>query len=505
MVGREGPGGPRRRQGRRAGEGARLACEHLEVVVQDERLVPSVHEALVGGDDDPGVGDHDLFGSEGHGQALPDERHRHRVAALAHADPALRVHPGREVPGGVEGLGRKRPEHRRLGHELAGDRRPVAFDHPQEVLVVEAPDRLVEHLHARGLRHRHEMVAPEPADVVLHAPLLVRALLAGLAVEGVEAVVAAEGDEALGLDPVPAEQDPGHGRLQVVGLDAGRHPLHPREGVDVPGQERLLGLGGERPVEGPARVAQPQREQPQLDHDAGDLGPELAEVDLGLDAGEVGLGHHRLGRRGDLCPDAPDVLAHGRLGDVRTVLGNEPGEDAPGGVALLLRHLEVVGEPLAHDLLVGTEDTVGALDRPAWRRDSRRQRLADDTAVDAMAPGERPDRQARTTDMARLLEVYPGPGGKGLKMRYRRYYTSRNTDGSRSVVSVGPGAVGILWIGKVFVTLMILGLPLSLTEVIPGIWGKIVAYPLEAIWLLAAFAAWQDERQRRRTKKPRPT
>ena len=147
-------------------------------------------------------------------------------------------------------------------------------------------------------------------------------------------------------------------------LDARRYPVHAGEGVDVPGQERLLGLGGERPMEGPARVAQPQREQPQLDRDPGDHRPELAEVDLGFDTGRVGLGHHGRRRRGDLGPEAPDVLAHGRLGDVRFVLHHEASEDPPGRVALLLRHRQVVGQPAAHGGLVGAE-RAGADARPA--------------------------------------------------------------------------------------------------------------------------------------------
>ena len=205
--------------------------------------------------------------------------------------------------------------------------------------------------------------------------------------------MAAEGHEALGLDAVPSEQHPCHGRLQVVVLDARRHPTHPGEGVDMAGQERLLGLGGKGPVQGPPRVAQPQREQPQLHHDATDHRNELAEVDLGFGAGLVGLGHRGLAGRGDLCSDAPDVLAHGRLGDVGPVLGDEPGEHPPGGVALLLGHLEVVGQPLAHQGLVGAKDAVATLDRLAWRRDGRRQRVTYRPAVHLVATGQGADRQ----------------------------------------------------------------------------------------------------------------
>ena len=89
MVGREGPTCPRRHQGHRTGQGAGLSGQRLQVVVEQQRLVAPVHQALVAGHDGAPVGDRDLLGAERHLQALADQRHRHRVAALAHADPRL--------------------------------------------------------------------------------------------------------------------------------------------------------------------------------------------------------------------------------------------------------------------------------------------------------------------------------------------------------------------------------------------------------------------------------
>ena len=116
------------------------------------------------------------------------------------------------------------------------------------------------------LDHLLLLVREVPLDLLL----LVSAFDPGTAVEGVVAVVAAEADEALGLDPVAPEERPGHGRLQVVVADAGGDAPEVLEGVDVPGQERLLGLGGEDSVDGPARVAEPQGEQPELGERTGD-------------------------------------------------------------------------------------------------------------------------------------------------------------------------------------------------------------------------------------------
>ena len=67
-------------------------------------------------------------------------------------------------------------------------------------------------------------------------------------VERVKTEVAAQQYESLGLDPVSAEQHPYNGRLQVVIADAGGHTPKAFKGIDVTGEERLLGLGRERSV-----------------------------------------------------------------------------------------------------------------------------------------------------------------------------------------------------------------------------------------------------------------
>ena len=92
------------------------------------------------------------------------------------------------------------------------------------------------------------MGAAEPADLTLHAALLVRALDARATEEPVETVVAAQRDEPLRLGPVPPAQHPDHRRFEVVVADPGRHRAQVREGAHVPLQERFLCLGGERDV-----------------------------------------------------------------------------------------------------------------------------------------------------------------------------------------------------------------------------------------------------------------
>jgi hypothetical protein len=74
-------------------------------------------------------------------------------------------------------------------------------------------------------------------------------------------------------------------------------------------------------------------------------------------------------------------------------------------------------------------------------------------------------------------------------VRYRRYYTRRNDDGSRTVVSVGPIAMWYVWAGRFALIAILLGWPFA----IPNIWVKILAacvwYP---ILLLVIFAYAQE-------------
>ena len=101
------------------------------------------------------------------------------------------------------------------------------------------------------------MVSPKPSDVPLYySALLVGPLDARVTVEGVKAVVAAQQDEPLGLDALSPEQHSGDGRLQVVVTDSAGHTPQALEGVDVAGEERLLRLGGKRPVARPSRRRQ---------------------------------------------------------------------------------------------------------------------------------------------------------------------------------------------------------------------------------------------------------
>ena len=94
--------------------------------------------------------------------------------------------------------------------------------------------------------------------------------------------MAAQGDEAFGLDPIATAQDPGDEGPGVVVPDAGGNTAEAREGDHVPFEERLLALGTERDVDRDARMGEAQLEDRDLRSLAADEDIREAEVDLGL-------------------------------------------------------------------------------------------------------------------------------------------------------------------------------------------------------------------------------
>ena len=82
----------------------------------------------------------------------------------------------------------------------------------------------------------HHLATAEATDLALHPALLVGPVGSGDTEEAVEAVVRAQGDEALALLAIPALQHPSDGRLEVVVADA--EVGHPAEVPVTPGAVR---------------------------------------------------------------------------------------------------------------------------------------------------------------------------------------------------------------------------------------------------------------------------
>ncbi len=109
-------------------------------------------------------------------------------------------------------------------------------------------------------------------------------------------------------------------------------------------EEHLLGLVEVDAVEAPPARREPHDEHPGIDQRAVQEEAHLAEVDLGLVAQQVRLGDAHVGKRhGARLLARPHVAAHGRLAHLGVVLFDQPLEDPPGRVPLLLGHQLVAG------------------------------------------------------------------------------------------------------------------------------------------------------------------
>jgi len=78
-------------------------------------------------------------------------------------------------------------------------------------------------------------------------------------------------------------------------------------------------------------------------------------------------------------------------------------------------------------------------------------------------------------------------------MRYRRYYRHTNSDGSRTVTSVGPVAAATGWWVRVFLwsffLVVVLGLPWSITDAIRNGLGIALAIAAAILWYSLVIAA----------------
>jgi hypothetical protein len=160
-------------------------------------------------------------------------------------------------------------------------------------------------------------------------------------------------------------------------------------------------------------VGQAHHEHPQLDPGPGDGGVELAEVDLGLRTGLVGLRHcHLAVIEAELDLAAGDVTGHFHLGQARAVLGDQLLPDPPGRMPLLTRHLAVGDQPAVDDLRVLIDRWPPSRRiRPARRRGRIRQRLPHGAPMQAMPLGQLADRELLdplvSSDL--LEQLHPGP------------------------------------------------------------------------------------------------
>ena len=205
-----------------------------------------------------------------------------------------------------------------------------------------------------------------------------------------EQIVRAQRDEPVRLDPPAALQHLLHRRLQVVEPDLREYAAEPLERLHVQLQERLLGLDQRRLAERRARERRAHHEQMHLHRHPAEHDQRLAPVDLRLHARGVDLrDEHLPDRPPQLALARPDVLTDRDLGDIGTVLINQPPPDPPGGMPLLGRRVPIRQQPLVDHRPIRPQLRRRPAHRRALRRrHRRRQRLLHRPAMNPM-----PDRQ----------------------------------------------------------------------------------------------------------------
>lgn len=114
-------------------------------------------------------------------------------------------------------------------------------------------------------------------------------------------------------------------------------------------QECLLGLGWINPVDGLARVGEPEDEHVALRFHAVQHDPDFTEVHFGLSAGGMFLRdeclHTAASLHIDLGPADSHVVTHRRIRQlIRTMFVDQPGQDPAGSMALLPRRRRVLDE-----------------------------------------------------------------------------------------------------------------------------------------------------------------
>ena len=158
---------------------------------------------------------------------------------------------------------------------------------------------------------------------------------------------------------------------------------------------RQVGSAEKSHMERLTRVRQAHHEHPHLDQHPGDGGVKLAEVDLGLSAGGVGLGHRHLDPvQTQLALAVGDIPRHRHLSHLRAVLGDQPLPHPTRGMALLARHLLITQQPgIDHlDIRIDRRPRPARVCLPR-RRDRRDQRLAHRAPMHPMPLSQLADRQ----------------------------------------------------------------------------------------------------------------
>ncbi len=217
---------------------------------------------------------------------------------------------------------------RALERVVRSDAGAPPVDAAQVIEAIASSDELVRLLDASDIRHRDELAPTAAADFALKTALVVRALGAGTAVEGLEGVVAAKCRGALVLATVAARQ---HARTSCHSGRA-RARRGAATSLTCPSRGLVCLVAIDTVQQRPFRSRPAHHEHPQLDELVGEDRAHVPEINRGRRDRSAPF------RLGHVSPDT-------RLGHLVLARIDQSLEDAPRRVALLGRHSAIALEP----------------------------------------------------------------------------------------------------------------------------------------------------------------
>ena len=343
-------------------------------------------QPLMARDLTPAMVDRDLARADPRADLQSGQRDRHRVAVLTDRDQRLAVHPGRGGLARVIRLARQREQQRALCRPRLTDRHRPSIDPASKIGLAALQQQRVQLGEVCDMRDRNEMIAPASANFALDASLFVCPLKPRGRELRLKQIVRAHRHEPVRLDPPAALEHLLHRRLKVVKPDAREHAAKPFKRLHVQLQKRLLGLDQRRLTERRARERRAHHEQMHHRRDPREHHQRLAPIDLALHPGRVNLRDEHLGDRPpQLALARPHILTHRNLGNISTMLIDQPPPDPPRGMPLLTRRVPISQQPPVDHRPIRAELRRWTAHRRALdRRHRRHQRITHRPAMHAM-------------------------------------------------------------------------------------------------------------------------
>src|SRR5438128_9009556 len=216
---------------------ARLALQHVKIVLQIQHLLVAVGTTLVSRPALSLLPNFDIGRQQLHPRSSA-RLQRRGVAVRTRLHTTLAIDHRKANLGQLESLRRQRQQMLALDPHGLAHRVRFARDPTLLVGATSCEQKLVQLFQTLHPRNRHQMIAPEVAHFAFHSALLVSSRR--IAELRLKAPVRAEGNEPLSLLPLIPAQNLLHRTLQVVVAQPPKHPAEELKRELVCFQKRLL-------------------------------------------------------------------------------------------------------------------------------------------------------------------------------------------------------------------------------------------------------------------------